>query len=41
MPIMFTDEKILTVNGGLNKQNDRTYATSREEANNLTGKKFH
>ena len=33
MPIMFTDEKIFTVNGSLNKQNERVYATSRENAN--------
>jgi hypothetical protein len=33
MPIMFSDEKIFTVNGGLNKQNDRVYAVSREQAN--------
>jgi hypothetical protein len=30
---MFTDEKIFTVNGCLNKQNERVYATSRENAN--------
>ena len=38
MPIMFTDEKLFTVNGGLNKQNDRIYATSMEQANTLGGK---
>jgi hypothetical protein len=37
MPILFTDEKLFTVNGGLNKQNDRIYATSREQANNYGG----
>ncbi len=30
---MFSDEKIFTVNGGLNKQNDRVYAVSREQPN--------
>lgn len=33
MPIMFSDEKIFTVNGGMNRQNDRVYAISREQAN--------
>lgn len=33
MKWMFSDEKIFTINGGLNKQNDRVYALSREEAN--------
>ncbi len=28
MPILFTDEKQFTVNVGLNKKNDRIYATS-------------
>ena len=36
---MFSDEKIFTINGGLNKQNDRVYAYSREEAD-LRGGKF-
>ena len=38
MPILFSDEKLFTVNGGLNKQNDRIYATSREQANNRNGR---
>jgi hypothetical protein len=37
MPVMFSDEKIFTVNGGLNKQNNRIYAKTREEANRLDG----
>ncbi len=36
-PIMFSDEKIFTVNGGLNRQNDRVYAISREQANENGG----
>lgn len=32
LPIMFSDEKLFTVDGGLNKQNQRIYAISREEA---------
>ena len=36
-PIMFSDEKVFSVNGGLNKQNDRIYATSREQANSYDG----
>jgi hypothetical protein len=38
MPVLFSDEKLFTVNGGLNKQNDRIYATSREQANNRNGR---
>ena len=34
---MWSDEKLFTVNGGLNKNNDRVYALSREEANELGG----
>jgi hypothetical protein len=34
---MFTDEKLFTLNGGLNKQNDRVYANSRNHANKLGG----
>jgi hypothetical protein len=34
---MFSDEKIFTVNGGLNRQNDRVYAISREQANKNEG----
>jgi len=33
LPIMFSDEKIFVVDGGLNKQNDKVYAISRDEAN--------
>lgn len=36
---MFSDEKIFTINGGLNRQNDRVYAISRHEAN-LNGGNF-
>lgn len=35
---MFTDEKIFTVDGGLNKQNQRVYAFSRKEADTKGGK---
>ena len=35
---MFSDEKIFTVDGGLNKQNQRVYAISREEADRKGGK---
>ena len=35
---MFSDEKIFTVNGGMNKQNDRVYAVSRDQANENGGK---
>ena len=38
MPILFSDEKLFSFNGGLNKQNDRVYATSREQANSYDGK---
>ena len=38
---MFSDEKVFSVNGGLNKQNDRIYATSREQANSYDGKRFY
>ena len=34
---MFSDEKIFTVDGGLNNQNARIYAHSREEANQYGG----
>ena len=34
---MFSDEKICTVGGGLNKKNMRFYAHSRDEANKLDG----
>ena len=34
---MFSDEKQFTINGGLNKQNDRIYATSRDQANSRDG----
>jgi hypothetical protein len=33
--IMFSDEKMFTVNGGLNKQNQIVYAESREHANQM------
>lgn len=40
-PIMFSDEKLFTVDGGLNKQNQRVYAISREQADLKGGlKKF-
>ncbi len=31
-PFLFSDEKIFTVDGGLNRQNQRIYALSREDA---------
>jgi len=34
---MFSDEKIFTVAGGSNSQNDRIYAISREEADRRGG----
>ena len=34
---MFSDEKIFTVDGGLNSQNMRVYAMSREEADENGG----
>jgi hypothetical protein len=34
---MFSDEKIFTQNGGLNKQNNRVFALSRKEANERGG----
>ena len=34
---MFSDEKLFTVDGGLNKQNMRVYAHSREEADKNGG----
>ena len=37
-PFMFSDEKIFTVDGGLNKQNHRVYAYSRIEADQKGGK---
>lgn len=40
LPIMFSDEKIFTVDGGLNKQNQRVYALSREEADKKGGNVF-
>jgi hypothetical protein len=33
LPFMFSDENFFTVNGGLNRQNDRVFALSREQAN--------
>ncbi|RMZ99479.1 1 transposase, partial [Brachionus plicatilis] len=36
-PFMFSIEKIFTVDGGLNKQNHRVYAYSREEADKKGG----
>ena len=36
-PIMFSDEKIFTVDGGLNRQNNRIYSCSREEADKNGG----
>ena len=38
LTIMFSDEKIFTVNGDLNRQNDRVYAISRDQANANGGK---
>jgi hypothetical protein len=35
---MFSDEKLFTVNGGLNKKNDVIYAESRDEANRIGGR---
>lgn len=35
---MFSDEKIFTVDGGLDKQNQRVYAWTREEADRKGGK---
>lgn len=35
--ILFSDEKIFNANGQINRQNDRVYAESREEANRLQG----
>ncbi|RNA00562.1 transposase, partial [Brachionus plicatilis] len=37
LPILFSDLKIFTVDGGLNKQNQRIYAISREEADKKGG----
>ena len=37
LPIMFSDEKKFTVDGGLNKQNLRVYAISRDEADKNGG----
>ena len=37
---MLSDEKMFTLNGGLNKQNDRVYALTREEANEIGGLHF-
>jgi hypothetical protein len=34
---MFSDEKLFTVNGGQNRQNNRVYAYSREEADKMNG----
>ena len=36
---MFSDEKIFTVNGGMNSQNSRVYCYSREEADRHQGEK--
>lgn len=35
--IMLSDEKIFSVNGGLNKQNNRVYCRSRQEADKNGG----
>ena len=40
LPFMFSDEKIFTVNGGLNRQNDRVFAFSREQANMNGGRVY-
>jgi hypothetical protein len=32
---MFSDEKLFVVDGGINKQNQRNYAFSREEADEI------
>jgi hypothetical protein len=37
LKFMFSDEKIFTVNGGMNKQNKRIFAYSREEADTMGG----
>lgn len=37
-PIMFSDEKIFSINGGINSQNCRVYSYSREQANEKGGK---
>ncbi|RNA42665.1 transposase [Brachionus plicatilis] len=34
---MFSNEKIFTIDGGLNKQNDRVYAISRDEVDEIGG----
>lgn len=36
---MFSDEKIFTVDGGMNSNNQRVYALSREEADKRGGNK--
>jgi hypothetical protein len=36
-PFMFSDEKIFVIDGGLNRQNNRVYALSREQANQNGG----
>jgi hypothetical protein len=38
-PIMFSDEKLFTIDGGLHRQNCRVYAISREQADSNGG--FH
>lgn len=38
LPVMFSDEKIFAVDGGLNKQNQRIYAVYREEPDKKGGK---
>lgn len=35
LPFMFSDEKLFVVDGGINKQNQRIYAFSREEADEI------
>ena len=40
LKIMFSDEKIFTVDCGLNKQNQRVYAISREDADKKGGNSF-
>lgn len=38
-PFMFSDEKLFLIDGGHNRQNDRVYALSREQANKIGGLK--
>jgi hypothetical protein len=37
-PIMFSDEKIFTIEGGHNSQNHRVHAFSRDQADEIGGK---